>query len=1244
MHLVATTLSTLDETAAAVDLAQTPAEVAVLSFSDSDLSGIAAAHAATADRLPSLRLASLADLRHPYSTDLWIETVGRRARFVLVRLLGGLDWWRYGVDELAAKARTHGFDLAVLPGDTAIDERLDAASTLPVDDLRRLRQWFQEGGPDNLASLLAWIGRRLGRDLDFDEPRPLPATGPFLPARRDGDGPIALLTFYRSFVAASDTAPIAALADALADRGFAVEPRFVTSLKDPRVVTDLGAEIDRLAPAIVVNTTAFSARLDDGGSVLDRAGVPVLQAFHSTATRDVWAASSRGLGASDLAMNVVLPEIDGRIATRAISFKGRLGRSDLTEWDRPVHVPDAAGIAAVADLARAWVRLAETPRAERRIAVVVSDYPAKGGRTAHAVGLDTGASLVAIAEDLAAAGFDVAAPPAEAELMARLERRWTGTPDVEAADTERVSDLAPPHGRHPRPERSGGEGDPAIARPVAASMGSLPSLRSPGTTAERTEATPIAGDAATSAMPAIAANAAFPSLPSPLVGEGAPEGRTRGPSLAATEGPATALIAPADRARLSLPDYAHLARRLPAALRERIETAWGPAEASEELEDGAFVFPVVELGRLLIAVQPDRGRRATRKAEYHDTTLAPSHRYVAFHLWLAEVARIDALVHLGAHGTLEWLPGRAAAPGEDCTPTALIGPIPVVYPFVVVNPGEAAQAKRRIAAVTVGHLTPPLTRAGSHGAAAEIEALLDELSQAQTLDARRARLLTSTILDRARETGLAAECGLDRTLDETAALLALDAWLCDLKDARIGDGLHVFGRASERATGREALEALSEGFEPAAVDDLVRRLAASPAAERAGLIAALDGRFVAPGPAGALAAGRLDVLPTGRNLHAVDPRGVPTRTAWEIGRRTAEEVIAAHVQERGDWPRAIVLDLWGSASMRTGGDDLAQAFALIGVKPVWDAASARLSGFEVLPTAIFGRPRVDVTLRISGLFRDVFESQIALFDAAVRAVAALDEDAEENPLAARVRAEGATAQSHWRIFGAAPGGYGIGLAHTIAERAWGSRDDLARRYLDASGHAFGRDAMGVAAPAAFAARVAAADAFVHVEDLAGRDVLEADAFAEHEGGFAAAAASLGARPVMLHADTTRRDRPKIRTLSREIARAVRTRAANPRWLDGQMRHGHRGGAEIAETVSNLCAFAALSDEVASTAFDQVFDATLGDDRVRDFLVAENPLAARAIARDFDEALRRGHWASRRNSVAGRIAETLEERE
>jgi len=1110
MHMLRVETRSIDGTAEAVDLDQTPADIVALSFTDTDLSVLAAAWEAQRDTLPSLRLANLTVLRHPFSVDLYFEKVIAKAKFVLVRLLGGKDYWRYGVDELAMLARERGIHLAIVPGDHREDARLDEASTVPVADLRRIGAYFASGGVENIAACLRFVAGCLIEQEEAPEPVVVPAVGIFHRKKAEHTK-TALIVFYRAWMLAADTAPVTALADALAARGFAVTAVYVTSLKDEAVIAPLRDLITAETPDVILNLTAFSASLDGGGSVLDGADAPVVQLVLSGGGRAQWAESQRGLGPADLAMNVVLPEFDGRILAGAISFKGETERSEALEFTRLAHDPEPAGIAHAAGLAAGWTRLRQTPRGQRRLACILSDYPAKGGRTGYAVGLDTPRSVITISRRLAREGYD------------------TGLPDDESA----------------------------------------------------------------------------------LIG---------------------ALAAGETTAILSIVAYERLLADLPAAFVDEVRAAWGSPNDDPAVMNGAFQIRVVRAGNLLVAVQPDRGNVGSRKTDYHSPLLPPRHLYVAFYLWLRHVERVHAIIQCGTHGTLEWLPGKAVALSDACAPQALLGPTPLIYPFIVNNPGEAAQAKRRCAAVTVGHLTPPLIAAGAHGASAELEGLFDEYAEAQSLDPRRAARLADVIMARARDTGLAAESGIVPGTELAEALMKLDAWLCDLKDMRVGDGLHVFGEAPEparRADTAASLAAIS-GADTSAIESL---LDACGEAEMRGLIAALDGKFVTPGPAGAPARGRTDVLPTGRNLYGIDPRAVPTRTAWEIGRRTAEEMLTRHVQDHGEWPRRVVLDIWGSASMRTGGDDLAQALALMGVRPRWDAGSNRVSGFDIMPLAAVGRPRVDVTLRISGLFRDVFPSQIALFDSVVRAVAEQEEAPEDNPLAASAK-EG---DAGLRIFGAAPGQYGVGVSRLLNSGDWSERRMLGAAYLDATSHAYGADAEGVPAAPDFRARVAEADAFVHVQDLADQDVLGADAFAEHEGGFAAAAASLGNSPALYHADTTTPDKSKIRTLREEVARTLRARATNPRWIAGQMRHGFRGAAEIAESVDNFFAYAALTDVTESRQFDLLFDATLGDEQVRTFLLEANLAAARGMAHKFDEAIRRGFWTTRRNSTSAILA-------
>jgi cobaltochelatase CobN len=642
--------------------------------------------------------------------------------------------------------------------------------------------------------------------------------------------------------------------------------------------------------------------------------------------------------------------------------------------------------------------------------------------------------------------------------------------------------------------------------------------------------------------------------------------------------------------------YAAWCARLPAEARAALVAEWGEPAADPACRDGVFRFRAVRAGRVLVALQPDRGHKGDRKAGYHDPDAVPCHAYLAFHLALRQDS--DALIHLGTHGTTEWLPGKAVALSPACWPALAVGPLPVIYPFIVDDPGEAAPAKRRIGAVTIGHLPPETAAAGLDPEAATLRELVEEYSAATVLDPRRAGLIARGILERAGDAGLLAAAGIGRDTPMPDALAALDAHLCDLAEVTMRDGLHVFGEAPEPH-------------------------AACGPAERAGLLRALDGRFVPPGPAGSPARGRADVLPTGRNLATLDPRALPTRAAAMLGEKAAAEVVRRYLQDEGEYPARLVMDLWASPTLRTGGEDVAQALALMGVRPTWDHASNRVTGFEVLPLALLDRPRIDVTVRVSGAFRDTFPDTLALLDRAARAVAAREEDDSDNPLAAARRRGEAPA----RVFGASPGRYGAGTASLALDGDWAGRDDLARAYLDATAAATGAE------DADFAARVAAADAYLHAFDVAERDLLDGDAGADAMGGFAAAAASLGGAPVLYSLDTSRPEAPRARTAREDVARLVRGRLAHPRWIAAQLRHGWRGAQELAQGLDAVFVLAAASDAVTDADIDRLYDAYLGDLAVCEAIEAANPGVARALRDRFADLRRRGLWRSRRNSLA-----------
>src|SRR5712671_3880579 len=1231
MHLLATEPGMIADGSAAVDLAQNPGDIIVLASADTDIALLAAAQArrrADDPTAPTLRLAPVMRLGHNLSVDLYIEVVAQ-ARLVIARLLGGNAYWPYGVERLVETCRENGIPLALLPGDDKPDPELARLSTVPRDARHRLWRYLAEGGPGNAENFLRYAASQIGDATQWAEPAPLLRAGLYWPghalpslaeiaAEWRGDSGVVPIVFYRALVQSGNTAPVDALVQALMARRLRPLPLFVQSLKDAEAAALLADLFAAHPPSVILNATGFSVVASGGNDPL-QADCPILQIVFSGGDEEAWRVGTRGLGPRDLAMNVALPEIDGRILSRAVSFKAPLGRDPETEADLVGYRPVADRIAFVADLARNWARLRARPPAERRIALILANYPNRDGRIGNGVGLDTPASAIAILRALAGTGYRVAdAPDEPAELIRRL-----------------------------------------LAGPTNAN---------PGT--------------------------------------------------------------PADES-LSFAEYSAFFATLPQLMQEAVTERWGAAEGDPyfrpgRLDCGRFAIPGFRAGNVAVLIQPARGYNIDPKSTYHDPALVPPHAYFAAYAWLAEDFRADAIIHLGKHGTLEWLPGKALGLSAECFPEAVLAPLPHLYPFIVNDPGEGTQAKRRAQAVIVDHLTPPLTRAGSYGILAELERLIDEYYEASQGDSRRVAVLAAAILEHARAGGLDGDCAIAAGEEPTAALHKLDGFLCELKELQIRDGLHVFGRSPEgdlaqsllvafarpgRGTAAEdasLLRALADdldlGGDPLALDlaepwtgcrpaalagagpwrsagDAVERLEALAlrlvagdvcpdqswqrtravldwierrlrpavtgcgAAELAGLLAGLDGRLVPPGPSGAPSRGRPEVLPTGRNFYSVDTRAVPTQAAWQLGWKSAALLLERHAQDYGTYPARVALSAWGTANMRTGGDDIAQALALMGVRPLWERSSGRVTGFEILPASVLDRPRVDVTLRVSGFFRDAFPGLIDLFDSAVRAVAALDEPASVNPLSARVaedrcalEAQGVSRQeadrrAGYRVFGSKPGAYGAGLQTMIDEKIWNAEADLAEAYLGWSGYAYGAGSEGRPERAMLEARLATADAVLHNQDNREHDLLDSDDYYQFEGGLALAVRHLsGCAPAVYHNDHSRPEMPRIRTLREELGRVVRGRAANPRWIAGVMRHGYKGAAEIAATVDYLFAFAATSRAVDDAHFEALYDAYLADDAVRDFMAEQNPAALAETSRRFLEAIDRGLWRPRRNSA------------
>ena len=1238
MHLLAALPGLVSDGAEPVDPDQSPADLIFLSAADTELAAMAAANSAADGGPDSLRLAQLSWLSHPYAVDLYIDKTASRAKLVVVRALGGFPYWQYCMEQFSARLRDAGCLFAALPGDDNKDDELLDLSSVGRDDWHLLHRYCVEGGPANAGRFLQFC-----RHLTCGGPRPLPPTpllkaGLYSPSVAEPDletlkgswsarGRVAAVVLYRAWLQGGNTEPVDRLIRALKDRGMNPLPVFVSSLKDPVSEETVDRIFDGTQPDIVLNLTGFAvgSPTELGGgrraTVLDRPGRPVLQVMLASGNEETWLEGDSGVPARDIAMNVSLPEVDGRLTTRAVAFKSQSGMDETTQCPIAGHRARQDRIEFVADLAENWVNLAKTPVDRRRIAIVLANYPNRDGRIANGVGLDTPASTVRLLNALSSSGHEIhGAPETSAELIELIL----------SGPTNRMG-----------PPRATGSGN-----------------------------------------------------------------------------------------FLTHAEYLEAWRRLPDQVRKSVRDRWGNPEDDPAFRAGRFTIAAHIIGNAAVAIQPARGYNIDPVDTYHSPDLVPPHGYFAFYIWLRKRFGAHAVVHLGKHGNLEWLPGKAVALSGECMPEAVLGPMPNIYPFIVNDPGEGTQAKRRSQAVIIDHLTPPLTRAEAHGLHAELESLIDEYHEAAGVDPRRISSLRSRILEAMETSRLDVDAGIGETDDADSRLRKLDAYLCELKEAQIRDGLHIFGEAPKGRLLRDLALALvrcprgdglggkasliramagdlelDEGFNPLDCEmsaewngarpgvlagisrdawrtagDTVERLellaidiadgSAEPpgpgslavlgelrntiipaveacgGAELTSIIDALGGKFVEPGPSGAPTRGRPDVLPTGRNFYSVDSRALPTRTAWDLGWKSAHAVVERHVQDRGEWPRRIAVTAWGTSNMRTGGDDVAQVLAFMGVRPTWDAASGRVTGFEIIPSSALGRPRIDVTLRVSGFFRDAFPMQMDLVASAARAVMELDEPEEDNPAAAAFRAEAGKVgaeRAAYRVFGSKPGAYGAGLQTLIDESIWRETDELGDAYLEWGGYAYGAGADGSTAREDFSVRLGQVEAVVQNQDNREHDVLDSDDYYQFEGGISAAVAKLrGTRPTAYHNDHSRPDRPRVRTLEEEIGRVVRSRAINPKWINGVMRHGYKGAFEIAATVDYLFAFAATTGAAKSHHFDLVYGAYVDDESTRRFIAENNPPALREIAARLAEAIERNLWQPRLNSARGMLQDLIDD--
>jgi cobaltochelatase CobN len=1120
-----------------------------------------------------------------------------------------------------------GIPTVVISGEQAPDADLMSHSTVPAGVALQSHVYLAQGGVTNLGQLHAFLSDTLlMTGFGFSPPEETPRWGVMERHQQaEADGPRVAVLFYRAQQLAGNTAYVEALCQAIESAGGQPVPIYCASLRTPEPeLLDLLGGVDAMVTTVLaaggaVPATVGAGGADDTWSVAHLAAldVPILQGLCLTSSRSAWSGNDDGMSPLDVATQVAVPEFDGRIITVPFSFK------EIDDEGLISYVADPERCARVAGLAVRHARLRHVAAADKRIALVFSAYPTKHARIGNAVGLDTPASTVALLAAMRAAGY-----------------RIGDVPGVDAQDGDALI--------HALIERGGQDPDWLT------------------------------------------------------------EGQLAGNPI-----------------RVSAKDYRDWFATVPNELADAVVKHWGPPPGELFVDrsrdpEGEIVIAAMQSGNVVIIVQPPRGFGENPVAIYHDPDLPPSHHYLAAYRWLdgqfSNGFKADAVVHLGKHGNLEWLPGKTLGMSSTCGSDVALADLPLVYPFLVNDPGEGTQAKRRAHAVLVDHLIPPMARAESYGDIARLEQLLDEHSNIAALDPGKLPAIRQQIWTLMRAAKMDHDLGLEDRPDEDSfddMLLHVDGWLCEIKDVQIRDGLHILGQAPAGETeidlvlavlrarqlfggeqsvpglrqalglaedgtdvrgavdaaetrARELVVALAEtGWDATAVDRIaedpavadVLRFAATEVVPRlretdreiSQILHALDGGFIPAGPSGSPLRGLVNVLPTGRNFYSVDPKAVPSRLAWETGVALADSLLERYRNDHGEWPRSVGLSVWGTSAMRTSGDDIAEVFALLGVRPVWDEASRRVVALEPIELAELGRPRIDVTVRISGFFRDAFPHVVTMLDDAVALVAALDEADEHNYVRAHARADfaehGDERRSTTRIFGSKPGTYGAGLLQLIDSRNWRDDADLAEVYTAWGGFAYGRGLDGGAASDDMSRQYRRIAVAAKNVDTREHDIADSDDYFQYHGGMVATVRALtGHDPAAYIGDNTRPDSVRTRTLSEETTRVFRARVVNPRWISAMRRHGYKGAFEMAATVDYLFGYDATAGVMADWMYERLAGEYVLDDDNRKFMDESNPWALHGMAERLLEAAGRGMWAQPESATLDGLRQVLLETE
>ena len=1156
-------------------------------------------------------------------------------------------------DDLVSKLEMAGVPIHAQATASEHDTELIKLSTVDNDVFRSISRYLNYGGKDNFKGLLIYVANRFGgADYVAAEPkRPIwdgiyhpdfdhvPTLEEYLKQKHVDGRPTVGIWFYNGLWQSGNTAFVDRLIAEIEGQGANVIPLFMYSLKDVELGTK-GADwvmenyfirdgrpiIDVLISLLMFSLSIWSsdekktiaaekivekaADVDDD-VFLKKLGVPVIKAILTYNTRKDWEDSMKGLNPMDVTMSVALPEFDGTLITVPVAARERTKRDPLTGAKAAIFEPIDERIQKIVRLSLNWARLRHIPNEEKRVAIIFHNYPPRNDRIGSAFGLDSPVSVWNILRDMQRAGY-------------RLDQ----LPDNGQTLIEEVRD---------------------------------------GVTNDRRWSSP-----------AEMAKKAIDTVSEDL--------------------------------------YRKWFAELPASVQDKMTTAWGEPPGELFAHKKSLIIPGIINGNIFIGLQPPRGFLEDPAAIYHSPDHPIPHHYYAYYRWIRDVFKADAVMHIGKHGSLEWLPGKSVGLSQSCFPDIAISDLPNIYPYIINNPGEGTQAKRRSYCCIIDHLVPVMHNADAYDEMAELEVLLHDYQHALAEDPGKVPDLRKSIWEKVCEAKLDHDLEVDEKIafsDFNGFLDRLHEYIHEMADTQIRDGLHIFGEPPEGSRLDEFLVALTrlsngnvpsmreslaellghdydmllstrgrggghiieeihklslrlverfhqEDFNPEriqAIEDEVlgkksRKMEGvleyigtslnprieATTGELSSVLSALEGSFILPGPSGAPTRGMADILPTGRNFYSVDPQAIPSPAAWRVGMAQGDALLERYLKDEGRYPESVGMIIWGTGTMRTKGDDVSEVLYLMGVRPVWEDRSGRVVGIELIPMAELGHPRIDVTLRISGLFRDAFSNIVALIDEAVEMVAGLDEPHEENYLARHVAedtkdkiAQGidpvqAKVEACYRIFGCRPGAYGAGVCEAIDSKNWKDEHDLAEIYVKWGGYAYGRQNYGITVPDDFRRRLSRLDLTVKNEDSREYDMLDGDDFYSYHGGMIAAVKALkGELPRSYSGDSSDPDRVKIRSTIEETKHIFRARILNPKWIESMKRHGYKGAGDMSRMVDIAFGWDATAEVLEDWMYEELANRYALDEKMQEWLKSVNPHALLNISERLLEAIDRDMW-------------------